>query len=214
MGILVQLLGGVIGAFIVLLLGWWYQRRRDRRDYLASIRLLRDELRHNIGVCHSLGPLGLEPVLVEPHREDVYVTVRLTLAKHLPPRVRLEVARAYAQLEHLPRMRTMLTHVRAAGRADFAGIERFSFGQLRDHLADVDHLLRGHLRSLHFHHELEVGPTELGGWQVRNPKTGLTPFDEVGKEVERMTIDALPALQEAERQRMNAGVSPSGTTGD
>jgi hypothetical protein len=98
-------------------------------------------------------------------------------------------------------MTALLADARNAGTSDAAAVARYSLTQIRDELADSDHALRRHLARMYHHKEVELGPTELGGWQPCDPKTGLTPFDEAGNEVERATPEMLNSLMDLERNR-------------
>jgi hypothetical protein len=196
------LLGGVIGAGLLRLLDYWREGRRARREYAAAIRLIRDEIRHNIGVCHAIGPLGFDPDLVEGLRSDIYASVRWRLAEQLPYRLRLLLARQYATLTLLGSNKTILVRARQSKEADFAAGARFFYGKARDDLADVDRALSRELKRLTHGKEVEVGPTELAGWQVVDAKTGRTPFDDAGKSVERITTSDIKAMAAQERTRM------------
>jgi len=159
--ITLALLGGVVGAGILRCLDYVRDSRRLERQYAAAIRLVRDELRHNIGMCHALGALRVASESVEPARDECYLSVRLLLAEMLPRDLRLALAYVYAMVARLSEQgRALLRDEPSATSA-----VQMLYASTRDKLVSVDQRLGRELARLkHVGKEIEVGPVELAGW--------------------------------------------------
>jgi hypothetical protein len=175
---LLGLVGGVVGAGLLRLFDVLREGERDKAELLAAIRVLRDELRRNINqmqVAIAAADRGATIGSVEPLSDGAYRRVELVLARGLPAPLRAELARLYVLA---PTIWSFVTSDALKGQTPDA---QKSAGPLITHVKGdfvrIDAALGDYMRRATRGRELEMGPVDIGGWQVKDPKTGLTPSD-------------------------------------
>jgi hypothetical protein len=159
----ISLLAGMVGAAILRIAEAIVHRRNERRELRAILRLLRDELRHNIAVFHALGELGLNPRDVEPMTTEIYDRYQADLARLLPQDLRWQVAHLYYLLR-----RGASGGLQPAASDETATWFRTSARHSKSALVGLDGALAGLMKKLSSDEQLELGPVELTGSLPQN----------------------------------------------
>jgi hypothetical protein len=180
MTIALTLLGGVVGAALLRAYDVRRDNRRARKEVMAALRILRDELRQNASSIHA-NVSSLANWSAVELQDAAYMSTRLRLSEELPAGIRAELARWY---------HSMFPMIMANGKrfgppapetlmSDPQIVATQSMGRgLIEDLARLDQALLAVLVSWGAKNEPSHGPF-LGAWQVKHPRTGKTPFEEV-----------------------------------
>ena len=164
-----------MGAALLRTLDYWREWHHDRLEFLASLRIVRDELRENASSIHMHRVMHQTPD--SEFRDEAYIATRLLLARHLPPDLRTELARWYhAMFRHVAATRRPHGETPPMDTEDERQLSASVGQRLLDDLSALDAALVEVARSRGSHDEPSYGPS-FGGWQRRDPDTSLTPYE-------------------------------------
>jgi hypothetical protein len=169
------LIGGVVGAGLLRLYDVWREARREKAELLAAVRVVRDELRRNHNIL-ALPYADVSGTTGVPG-DHAYRQVELVLARGLPLPLRAKLAWLYAGF---PMAFPFFHSIEQSKRKEFEEAYRAIADLQRDNIVKIDGGLGAFMKKATRGKELELGPVELGGWQEKDPKTGLTLYDIYG----------------------------------